>query len=114
MKQGGMLPPEAREMLEQLEAFGLLRLQFLPPAPKQMKPRSWGKVQLWRLHEFELVLYVDADTLVVGNLHELFQRASSSEGLMFAAAPTRSMSAVNAGVMLLRPNGRASDVMSRS
>jgi len=102
LKEGVTLPREASNALEALEAQRLLQVRHLPAAPPGVISRIWAKAQLWTLREYELVLYLDADTLVVGNVSPLFRRAAAGDArLSFAAALTRSMSAVNAGVMLL-------------
>jgi len=101
------LPQEAQEALEALEEQGLLSLLHLPPPPPHLWPRAWGKLQLWRPRGHELVLYLDADTLVLGGLEPLFNGAAAAgPDLSFAAAVTRSMMGLNAGVMLLRPDMR--------
>ena len=50
---------------------------------------------------YDLVLYLDADILVLDDLTGLFRAAA--EGVDAAAALTRSMMGLNGGVMLLRP-----------
>lgn len=59
---------------------------------------------MWLLEEHEYVLYVDADTLLVGPVDELFGHIGGIGSLEFAAALTRSLASLNTGVMLLRPS----------
>merc|ERR1719223_1395420 len=110
-----VLPPGVEDALEALENDELFQLRRLPPAPSHMRPRSWGKLQLWSLLEYELVLYLDADTLVVGSLRDLFEEAfAAGPRLAFAAALTRSMAGLNAGVFLLRPDAKTHEAMGAS
>lgn len=92
-------PPPA---LLALQGSGLVRVRELPAAPHGLRPSLWAKLHLWRL-DFDIVLYLDADTLIVGDLGELLRAAAASPALAFAAALARSMGALNTGVMLLRP-----------
>mmetsp|Transcript_17203 Transcript_17203/g.33160 ORF Transcript_17203/g.33160 Transcript_17203/m.33160 type:complete len:380 (+) Transcript_17203:3-1142(+) len=109
------LPSGVQDALEALETDGLFQLMRLPPVPPHMRPRTWGKLQLWTLLEYELVLYLDADTLIVGSLNELFLEAvTAGPRLAFAAALTRSMAGLNAGVFLLRPDAKMYEAMNTS
>ncbi|CAK9049625.1 unnamed protein product [Durusdinium trenchii] len=102
LRQGEALPQEARESLEALEEQGLIQLLHLPIPPQHLWPRAWGKLQLWQPRGYDLVLYLDADILVLDDLTGLFRAAA--EGVDAAAALTRSMMGLNGGVMLLRPS----------
>lgn len=73
------------------------------------KPRSeylferfagvFTKLRAWQLTEFERVVFLDADTLVLQNVDDLFERPE------FAAAPDFFMpDRFNSGVMVLRPS----------
>ena len=60
------------------------------------------KLHLWNLTEFERVLYLDADTLVLSNLDHLF---SLPDSIDFAASPELGFpDCFNSGVMLLKPS----------
>ena len=37
--------------------------------------RDYTKIHIWNLTEFDRVVYIDADTLVLGDLGELFERS---------------------------------------
>lgn len=105
LRTGESLPREAQESLEALEQQGLTKLLHLPVPPQHLWPRAWGKLQLWRPRGYDLILYMDADTLVLDNLEGLFHAAAAMGDRFFvAAALTRSMMGLNGGVMLLRPS----------
>eukprot|EP00927_Polykrikos_kofoidii_P014843 TRINITY_DN16555_c0_g1_i1.p1 TRINITY_DN16555_c0_g1~~TRINITY_DN16555_c0_g1_i1.p1 ORF type:complete len:1101 (-),score=129.22 TRINITY_DN16555_c0_g1_i1:146-3448(-) len=115
LHQGGSVPPDTLAVLRAMETAELIRVLIVPPAPLHIKPRSWGKLQLWKLQEYEVVLYLDADTLVLRDVGELFANMAATEGApVFAAAITKSMSALNAGVMLLKPNEEVYKAMLES
>lgn len=67
--------------------------QVLPPSELDGPPNlastsaAFNKVHVWGLHkEFDKVLYLDSDAMVLGNLDDVFDRDISA-GLPFAAAP---------------------------
>jgi glycogenin glucosyltransferase len=58
------------------------------------------KLHVWNLLQFEKVVYLDADTLVIENIDELFEIQSS-----FAASPDIfPPDKFNAGVLVIQPN----------
>ncbi|KAH6898863.1 family 8 glycosyl transferase [Thelonectria olida] len=62
------------------------------------------KLNLWSLAQYERVLYLDADTLVIANLDHLFSLPKSIE---FAASPELGFpDCFNSGMMLLVPNDK--------
>jgi alpha-N-acetylglucosamine transferase len=102
-----------------------------PPAGSAHAPRwgvNWSKLRLWQLTDYERVLYVDADTMVLRNLDDVFDalplppdaaRAAAAGGKLplgvapmsvFAGTPdwgkwTQPGSAkMNAGVFLFSPS----------
>ena len=102
-----------------------------PPEGSAHAPRwgvNWSKLRLWQLTEYERVLYVDADTMVLHNLDDVFDatplppraaRSTAAGGKLpagvaplsvFAGTPdwgkwTRPGSAkMNAGVFLFSPS----------
>lgn len=97
------VPEEARE---RLRAQGWSVRDVVPianPRPhKQMLPRFanvYTKLRAWELEEFERVVLLDADTLVVANVDDLFQRPG------FAAAPDFFFpDRFNSGVIVLAPS----------
>lgn len=63
---------------------------------------TFTKLHLWNLTQYERVLYLDADTLVLNNVDHLFQLPKEID---FAASPELGFpDCFNSGVMLLRPN----------
>ena len=103
----------------------------VPPAGSAHAPRwgvNWSKLRLWQLTDYERVLYVDADTMVLRNLDDVFDalpmppraaRSAAAGGKLplgvapmsvFAGTPdwgkwTRPGSAkMNAGVFLYSPS----------
>ena len=69
----------------------------------------WGhmasKLRLWQLTQFEQVLYIDADSVLLAPADELFELRG------FAAEAGTSHAAFNAGVMLLQPSLSTFDVL---
>jgi glycogenin glucosyltransferase len=58
------------------------------------------KLHIWNLLQFEKVVYLDADTLVIENIGELFEIQSS-----FAASPDIfPPDKFNAGLLVIQPN----------
>ncbi|TMW64578.1 hypothetical protein Poli38472_011458 [Pythium oligandrum] len=61
---------------------------------------GYSKLNIFALEEFEKIVYIDADALVLQNVDELFDRSSS-----FAAAPdVFPPDRFNAGVLVIQPN----------
>ncbi|CAM9478726.1 unnamed protein product [Hapterophycus canaliculatus] len=61
---------------------------------------GYTKIRVWGLVQFDRVVYIDADALVMGNLDELFNREVD-----FAAAPdVFPPDKFNAGVMVVKPS----------
>ncbi len=59
----------------------------------------YTKLRVWELTDFDTVVYLDADTLVLHNVDELFARPG------FAAAPDFFLpDRFNSGVMVVKPN----------
>lgn len=79
-------------------------------AAKPLFPRFdqvFAKLRAWQLTEFSKVVFLDADTLVLQNIDELFTRP------YFAAAPDFLMpDRFNSGVMVLDPSPRTFGQMS--
>jgi glycogenin glucosyltransferase len=60
------------------------------------------KLNLWTLSQYDRILYLDADTLVLSNLDHLFPLLNH---VSFAASPELGFpDCFNSGVMLLKPN----------
>jgi len=84
------------------------------PNPKpaaEMLPRfaaAYTKLRVWQLAEFEKVVLLDADTLVVKNVDDLFERPELSAGPDFFL-PDR----FNSGVMVLEPRQATFERMER-
>jgi len=114
LPRGDALPLIVQTTLNSLENTGLIRLKTVVQSPPQVLPSLWGKLQLWLLQEYQLVLYFDADTLIVGSIDELVERIAPVKDIAFAAALARSGTSVNTGVMLLRPSIQAFDAMLQS
>ncbi|KAJ1974968.1 glycogenin glucosyltransferase [Dimargaris xerosporica] len=61
---------------------------------------TWTKLELWRLTNYDKVVYLDADTLVLANLDDLFTTKAD-----FAAAPDIGWpDCFNSGVMVCQPS----------
>ena len=106
LRTGEFLPREAEECLEALEEQGLTQVVHLPVPPSHLWPRAWGKLQLWKPRGYDLILYMDADTLVLDDLEDGLFHAGFDVASNFsvAVALTRSMMGLNGGVMLLKPS----------
>ncbi len=82
------------------------------PATMQLFPRFdnvFTKLRAWELTDFDKVVFLDADTLVLQNIDELFDRPE------IAAAPDFFMSdRFNSGVMVLAPSQRTFDRMVKA
>ncbi|KAK4533474.1 hypothetical protein CCYA_CCYA17G4356 [Cyanidiococcus yangmingshanensis] len=63
----------------------------------QWERSTFDKLSIWELTEFEKVLFLDADALVLGPLHELFQYEEM-------AAARSGYGLFNSGVMVIRPD----------
>lgn len=60
------------------------------------------KLRLWQLTDFDSIVYVDADCMVLSSLDDIFERCKTVD---FAAAPdVFPPDKFNAGVLYLRPN----------
>jgi glycogenin glucosyltransferase len=61
---------------------------------------GYTKLHIWNLTDFEKILYIDADCLVVDKIEDIFDR-----NVDFAAAPdVFPPDNFNAGVLLIKPN----------
>lgn len=99
------VPAEARRSLQ---AHGWLLREVGPipsPAADELFPRFrhvFTKLRLWELAEIGKAVFLDADTIVLRNIDELFDRPG------FAAAPDFLMpDQFNSGVMVANPSGEA-------
>ena len=64
-----------------------------------LSAHRYTKLHVWNLVEYEKVVYIDADTLIMSNIDELFRRPP------FAAAPdVFPPDKFNAGVMVVKPS----------
>lgn len=69
-----------------------------------------AKFELWRLEEFEKVIFLDADTLVLGDIRSLARSPELSACVDTGLLPVRSL---NTGVMVLQPSQATYDDMMR-
>ncbi|KAJ1929652.1 glycogenin glucosyltransferase [Tieghemiomyces parasiticus] len=66
---------------------------------------TWTKLELWRLTDYAKVIFLDADTLVLRNIDDLFDRTGD-----FAAAPDIGWpDCFNSGVMVCTPSHHTFD-----
>jgi lipopolysaccharide biosynthesis glycosyltransferase len=63
----------------------------------QWERSTFDKLNIWELVEFEKVVYLDADTVVLGPIHELFQYEEMT-------AARSGFGLFNSGVMVIRPD----------
>lgn len=72
--------------------------------------KIYSKLSVFRLVEYEKVIFIDADILLLGNIDELFRIDSD-----FAAAPdhgfSRNSDRLNSGLFLLKPSMKTFDDM---
>jgi len=101
---------------EKLTAQGWLVREINPiPNPKpssQMLPRfsaAYTKLRAWQLTDFDKVVLLDADTIVMKNVDDLFDRPELSAGPDFFL-PDR----FNSGVMVIEPSEATFDRMEEA
>lgn len=94
----------------------LLVMNYSQPH-EDLKKAGWEQIMdaIWNLTEYDLILYMDEDTLVVNDISPLFTiwgpSILQSSIYSFAAVldQAQQVSFTNAGVLLLRPNSKAYD-----
>ena len=101
------LPTAAQHRLEQLGGTVIRR----PPLPypfdlnagrlRDNKPCRYSKLHLWSLTEYDKIVFLDGDTLVLWPLDDLFHRYGE-----LSAAPDLYPDTFNSGVMVLQPRLR--------
>jgi alpha-N-acetylglucosamine transferase len=103
-----MVTPEVRPVTrDRLTAQGWTVREIAPipnpdPATQQMLPRfgaAYTKLRAWQLTDFDKVVLLDADTIVMKNVDDLFERPELAAGPDFFM-PDR----FNSGVMVLDPS----------
>ena len=94
------LPPTYLLPTSYLPPTDLLLTSYLPPT--YLLLTSFG---LWQLKQYERLLYIDADAVLVGPADKLFRLTG------FAAERGLSGSWFNAGVMLLQPSQQTFDAL---
>ena len=71
----------------------------VPPVSNPYNVKGFTKLHAWQLTEYERVVYIDADTLVLGGLDHLFERPEVS------AVPDVYMSGkFNSGLLVIKPS----------
>jgi glycogenin len=113
-----MVTPEVRPVTRtRLEGQGWTIHEIEPienpnPTTQQMLPRfgaAYTKLRAWQLTDFEKVVLLDADTIVVQNVDDLFDRPE------IAAAPDFFLpDRFSSGVMVLEPSEATFDRMIRT
>ncbi|MGZ5969990.1 MAG: glycosyltransferase family 8 protein [Polyangiales bacterium] len=105
------VPEHAREQLR-AQGWILREVEPIPnphPSSRHMMERFanvYTKLRAWELVEWDRVVFLDADTLVLANIDDLFERPD------FAAAPDFFLpDRFNSGVMSLRPSRETFDAM---
>eukprot|EP00419_Tripos_fusus_P030088 CAMPEP_0172699506 /NCGR_PEP_ID=MMETSP1074-20121228/30225_1 /TAXON_ID=2916 /ORGANISM="Ceratium fusus, Strain PA161109" /LENGTH=850 /DNA_ID=CAMNT_0013520721 /DNA_START=72 /DNA_END=2624 /DNA_ORIENTATION=- len=83
--------------------------KLTPPHPSQVQRflKEFVKLRLFSMVEYERVLYLDADTLVVGRLDDVFALNFIDGAFLAAARDMRGgqwVRQVNCGTMLIKPN----------
>ncbi|KAJ8608818.1 hypothetical protein CTAYLR_009358 [Chrysophaeum taylorii] len=85
------------------------------PNPHEASDAPWQgsgytKLRAWELEEYDRVVYIDTDAIVLEPLEELFELRVD-----FAAAPdVFPPDKFNAGVLVLRPSGRTFEAMMKA
>lgn len=74
---------------------------------------TFTKLHVFNLVEYEKVLFLDADCLVVGDFHERIFRTKINQDEVAACWVTRNCSRFNSGVMLLKPSAEVFSEMVR-
>ena len=100
------VPPESRDRLA-TQGWTIRDVEPIsnPRPTRQMLPRFaqvFTKLRAWELEEFDRIVLLDADTLVLKNVDDLFLRPG------FAAAPDFFLpDRFNSGVMVIEPGPRS-------
>ncbi len=77
--------------------------------PNPYGVNRYGKLAVWTLTEYDKVVYIDVDTLVLQNIDDLFLRPE------LAAVPDiYSTDKFSSGLMVLQPNLQRHSVSARS
>jgi glycogenin glucosyltransferase len=102
---------QTRERLK-LSGFVLRDIEHLShPLPKVCNASKWAssndgnsevaKLRVWQLEEYDKIVYIDADALILSNVDELFGRPGSPVSATHGMFPAYEF---NAGVMVLQPS----------
>jgi lipopolysaccharide biosynthesis glycosyltransferase len=101
-------PNLSREASSHLEALGATIVRRTPLAYpfalnaarlRDNKPCRYAKLHLWSLSQYDKIVFLDGDTLVLSPIDDLFDRFDA-----LAAAPDLYPDTFNSGVMVLEPN----------
>lgn len=66
---------------------------------------SLTKILIWQLHQYDHVIYLDADTIPIKSLDHLFERYASQKSTEIVSAPDIGWPDVfNSGVMIVKPD----------
>ena len=70
--------------------------------------RAFGKIVIWNLTQFDKIVYLDADMLIVQNCDELFEYPDMSAAQMISIIDDKFefVDYFNSGVMVLNPNNQ--------
>lgn len=77
---------------------------------------EWTKLRIFSLQQYDTILYIDSDCLVLGdvsNLLELNKVYTESEALIAAAPDILPPNQFNSGVMVVRPSTQVFEAMQR-
>jgi hypothetical protein len=79
-----------------------------PPEPDKVFSRfvdQFTKLHVWNMEEFECIVYLDSDTLCVGDISPLFEAREAPFAAVLDYSDGNIMSTFNMGVFRVRPNG---------
>lgn len=95
----------ARAALTQV-GFSLVDVEPIanPYTSRPLQVNNLTKLRVWDLTQFAVVVYLDADTVVLSNIDELFGALDDGSADRIAAAPDFPPVIFNAGVFVARPS----------
>lgn len=103
LSPGEKYDPEAFPEFSRVRVFKSLRSE------RAVAKRQFNKFRIWQLTEYEKLVYIDLDTLVVENVDELFDHPDVS-----AAPDILTGDKFNSGVLVFKPSMDFADMFQRS
>jgi len=104
-------PNLSRETMELLEASKMKLIKITPIKnpilndPNDRRYYNYSKLNMWNLVEFEKIVYLDADMIVLHNIDELFEKKNMSSTNSGGWLPDKKdWKEMNSGMIVLEPS----------